>query len=240
MRFHTLFVCLAALTLYRQELAAQDSRQRLRIALSDKLGIVKEPSAGQRQSGTPFKVKLYGLRAYDGDTPRAIHYRNGAFEAQDNTTPANAAAGSLISLKEGDIVYLERITLDMSTVGLLLAKPKMQAGNENRAVTGAYRTLLLVDFPAGFLNTATPEQVMEKVSQVLERQDKPTPQTSRSEKENVPPSKTSNLTGKTVQEMTEVLGNNFTTVVMGKRTIYVYKELGLRIAVENGKVVSGL
>jgi hypothetical protein len=81
---------------------------------------------------------------------------------------------------------------------------------------------------------------MDKVSQVLERQDKqPTP-TGRSNRENVVPSKTSNLTGKTVQEMTEVLGNNFTTVIMGKRTIYVYKELGLRIPVENGKVVSGL
>ncbi len=240
MWFQGTIVFLGAFILYQREVPAQDSRQSLRIAISDKLRFAKEQSSGQSEWGTPFKIKLSGLEASDQDVPRQSHYRNGAVERQNSTIPQKDGAGSRVSMKAGEIVYPERVTVETNSVSLLLVKPKVQAGNERRTIRGAYRALLIVDFPIGFLDTATPEQVMDKVSQVLERQDKqPTP-TGRSNRENVVPSKTSNLTGKTVQEMTEVLGNNFTTVIMGKRTIYVYKELGLRIPVENGKVVSGL
>lgn len=47
----------------------------------------------------------------------------------------------------------------------------------------------------------------------------------------------SDLTGKSVDELVTLFGKDFTTVSVGPRTIYIWKDLGVRVPVENGKAV---
>jgi len=69
MWFQGTILFLGAFILYQREVPAQDSRQSLRIAISDKLRFAKEQSSGQSEWGTPFKIKLSGLEASDQDVP---------------------------------------------------------------------------------------------------------------------------------------------------------------------------
>ena len=89
----------------------------------------------------------------------------------------------------------------------------------------------------------TAEQVWSAVSQLLERQDRPADtQTAPVAGSPSQPSASSglgtDLVGKSVEELVQLLGKNYQTVVVGDRTIYVFPDLGIRVPVVNGKMVA--
>jgi hypothetical protein len=153
-------------------------------------------------------------------------------------------------LTVGEKVYISKMDIQTKSdkIGFFLIE--CDACN-NVQQPATFKAILVFQFPKGYLETADPSQVLDVISQVLapdsgapdsgsggqqqtQQQQQQSPQATASV-DTVPPPATATIQlGQTIDQVKAALGQPEKIVDLGKKQIYVYKDL--KITFMDGKV----
>ena len=144
----------------------------------------------------------------------------------------------------GEKVYIFKMDVHAKTDKISFFLIECDACN-NVQQPSSFKALLVFQFPKGYLDSADPSQVLDVISQVLatdsgsaDQQQAPQPQQSEqapTSVDTVPPPATATIQlGQSIDQVKAALGQPEKIVDLGKKQIYVYKDL--KITFIDGKV----
>ena len=241
----------------------KETKKALQEALGSGVNFVKVRNYEIQTQGTKYLLNLENVHALplSSGVPAAnlINVRTGERSEKKSfmttlTTNDNPNLKGSVIKKNGTVgIYAISSDLKHNTISIVIidlegreaqrqvAKSLTNPGGPS-SVTEYLCASLTFDFDGSDLSSMQPGNIMKAINQWLVPLDKPvTPTTAVQpvgENREVPAgNSTADLTGKSVDELVTLLGKDYTTVSLGTRTIYIWKELGVRIPVENGKAV---
>jgi hypothetical protein len=197
------------------------------------------------QPGTVLVIQKGGILGVPAANPTiaTATYKDGELHGPNAFTIA--IVGKLTrQLTIGEKIYILKIDLQLKNdkIGFFLIE--CDACN-NVQQPSAYKAILVFQFPKGYLDKADGSQVLDVISQVLapdagsaDQQQAPqqeqSPQAAPSV-DTVPPPTTATIQlGQTIDQVKAALGQPEKIVDLGKKQIYVYKDL--KITFIDGKV----
>jgi hypothetical protein len=198
------------------------------------------------QPGTVLVIQKGGILGVPAANPTiaTATYKDGELHGPNAFTIAIVGKVTR-QLTIGEKIYILKIDLQLKNdkIGFFLIECDVCNNVQQPA---SYKAILVFQFPKGYLGSADPSQVLDVISQVLAPdaasadQQQQAPQQQQSEGaaqsvDTVPPPATATIQlGQTPDQVKAALGQPEKIVDLGKKQIYVYKDL--KITFIDGKV----
>lgn len=241
-------------------LAKDDWKDTLEESLKTEIHFTKLTVDGAiSATGTKYVLKTENIHAMptNGYLPNINVIENGArHEANLGTRAltgilnASTRKTSGAQIDVGTEVGIQKLSIGRDSVSIQVVTLR-QTTVEMKGTTQSEYLYTILEFPFKNLPSMDPAGVKQVIYATLMPQGIPagTPRTmpaGTSQPEPVaavaaPSAKagSNDLVGRTATELVQLLGNNFTTVAVGDRVIYIFPDLGIRVPVVNGRVVAG-
>ena len=197
------------------------------------------------QPGTVLVIQKGGILSVPPATAAiaTATYKDGELHPPNGFTAAMVAQVSR-HLAIGEKVYIFKMDVHAKTDKISFFIIECDACN-NVQQPSAFKAILVFQFPKGYLDNADPSQVLDVISQVLapdsgaadNQQQAPQQQSEQAPAsiDTVPPPATATIQlGQTIDQVKAALGQPEKIVDLGKKQIYVYKDL--KITFIDGKV----